>query len=241
MNSISKKIVQGRKEKRYNQKDFAGLIGVSQPSLIKYEKGETDLIPIGVAKAIAETLEVSFTELFEVESGASRRNELLDAIEILEAQVKKLEKELADREDLIDYFKSKYKEYYTKQKEYEFTEMLSVVSELYAALQNFKSSENVDAYKKQLVLEKQFIKDTVEETRKEGVLSEFELLEILYQCDHNVTAIVEGEQGLVAERLSRYWGEFMDVSSEKVEQFLLVHQRKWNTMQRINRKFPKNT
>lgn len=66
MESIGRKIAELRKKKGLNQRDFAHQIGVSQPSLIKFEKGETDIIPLGVAIRISEVLHVSFLELFDI-------------------------------------------------------------------------------------------------------------------------------------------------------------------------------
>jgi len=100
MSSISQRIVKLRKEHRLNQKDFAHLIGVSQPSLIKFERGETDIIPIGVAKKIAKELITPFNELFEIED--SQTLLLKEQIKDLEMVITNLESELEKRGQFVD-------------------------------------------------------------------------------------------------------------------------------------------
>lgn len=229
MNPVSEKIIQGRKEKRYNQKDFAQLIGVSQPSLIKYERGETDLIPIGTAKKIAAELNISFNELFEIESGRESRSLLLDRIDELESIIRKNEKDLADKDTLIDHFRDKFKDLYLEKIERDFIEYLELVSEIYAANDNFRKGENKAKFDEQLRQEKEYMSERIAEIIGEGVFSEFEVLDILYQNDFNITGIVESGEGVV-KKLTEYWREYMDVSPAKVEQFLIWHNKKWDSI-----------
>ncbi|WP_297092214.1 helix-turn-helix domain-containing protein [uncultured Draconibacterium sp.] len=225
MNSISDKIIQGRKAKRINQKDFAQLIGVSQPSLIKFEKGETDLIPLGVAKKISNELDIPFTELFDIESLNNRRTILLEKIDELEEKSIKLKSEINDKELLIDFFKEKYKNLYVKKIERDFTDYIELLNEIYEGIRNFDSDEMKDKLKEQLVLEKEYMKDTIKGILKEGIFTDFELLELLYLNDIYLTAIVESENNIAA-KLTEYWSEFMDISQSKVEQFLFWHDKR---------------
>lgn len=117
MSSISEQIIKLRKEYNYNQKDFAKKIGVSQPSLIKFERGETDIIPIGVASKIANELFTSFNELFEIEdSNSFMLKDVISDYTISENRcredIKKLEKIIEDKEKIIGFLekeKNRYK------------------------------------------------------------------------------------------------------------------------------------
>ena len=98
---IGNKISVLRRAKGINQKEFAGEIGVSQPSLIKFEKGETDIIPLGVAKKLAQKLGVSFNELFEIEAN----NANLDRYEeLLRAQLEEFEQKVLYQEKMIERY-----------------------------------------------------------------------------------------------------------------------------------------
>jgi len=97
---IGNKISVLRRAKGINQKEFAGEIGVSQPSLIKFEKGETDIIPLGVAKKLAQKLGVSFNELYEIETPAS--NDRYE--ELLRAQFEELEQKVLYQEKMIERY-----------------------------------------------------------------------------------------------------------------------------------------
>lgn len=107
MNTISQRIVQRRKEARYNQKDFAKRIGVSQPSLIKFERGETDIIPLGIAKKMADELLVPFNELFEIEDSQTKK--LKDRIESLKQSITDNENDYQKRGEVIDSLLSQLK------------------------------------------------------------------------------------------------------------------------------------
>lgn len=100
MNSISEKIIQGRKEKGFNQKHFAQAIGVSQPSLIKFERGETGLIPLGVAQKISEELDIPFVDLFEIKN--KNYDHLIEELKLYKEGIERLEKDLEKKEAYIE-------------------------------------------------------------------------------------------------------------------------------------------
>lgn len=98
MNNIAEKLIRLRKNSGYTQKIFAEIIGVSQPSLVKFEKGETNIIQIGVAKKIANELDIPFNELFEIESNNA-------ATKLLELNYINLQKEYEALKDNYDTIK----------------------------------------------------------------------------------------------------------------------------------------
>jgi transcriptional regulator with XRE-family HTH domain len=101
MSEAANKISQLRKERGFNQKKFSELIGVSHPSLIKFEKGETDKIPIGVAKKMASLLKVSVGELFSFDDYIEREKELKKIFDDLENDGKKLVKYITEKDKYI--------------------------------------------------------------------------------------------------------------------------------------------
>lgn len=76
MSESPNRIAQQRKAKGYSQKKFAELIGVSHPSLIKFEKGEIDKIPIGAARIMSKLLETPMSVLFDIEDFDPDKEEL---------------------------------------------------------------------------------------------------------------------------------------------------------------------
>ncbi|QIA06425.1 helix-turn-helix domain-containing protein [Draconibacterium halophilum] len=227
MNSISDKIVQGRKAKRINQKDFAQLIGVSQPSLIKFERGETDLIPLGVARKISSELDIPFNELFEIESKHLQLKNFTEQIDDLETKLQKLNKESKKNEELATLRKEKYKDLYLEKIEREFTEYMELLFEIYESIETFDSREQKIKFEKQLQSEKEYLSDTISTLFREEIFSEFEILEILYQNDPKLALIIGDKEGDPKE-LANYWSEYMDISPSKVEQFLVWYNKKWD-------------
>ncbi len=102
MNIISDNIAKLRKESGFTQKEFAKKIGVSQPSLIKFEKGEDKIIPIGVAIKIAKELNVSFNELFGIEGSSEYSLKQTIRVNEMDESIKNLEERLTERKLTID-------------------------------------------------------------------------------------------------------------------------------------------
>ena len=53
-----------RIEKEIKQKDLAKMLGISQATLVKIEKGNYDNLRFGLMKKISKILETPFQELF---------------------------------------------------------------------------------------------------------------------------------------------------------------------------------
>jgi DNA-binding XRE family transcriptional regulator len=53
-----------RIEKNIKQNDLAKRLGISQATLVRIEKGNSDNLKFGLMKQMAEMLEIPFTELF---------------------------------------------------------------------------------------------------------------------------------------------------------------------------------
>lgn len=110
---VIEKIKQRRKELKITQKEMAEALGISQAAYAKIEKGNvsggTKSISIKNGKCIAETLKVSFNELFEIEggTGSAELTELIKENNELKKQISKLQEEqLMDKKQLIDALKT---------------------------------------------------------------------------------------------------------------------------------------
>ena len=57
----------GRIMQGLSQKEFAKIVGISNVTLVKIEKGNIDNVKFGTLKKIATTLKIPITKLFEEE------------------------------------------------------------------------------------------------------------------------------------------------------------------------------
>ncbi|NQU53332.1 MAG: helix-turn-helix transcriptional regulator [Bacteroidetes bacterium] len=101
MNKVQNKIAELRKKKGYSQREFADLVGISHPLLIKFEKGDTDKAPISAANEMANLLDVSIFELFNLENRNTKEINFLKLLDEIEIDTKKLEKALFDKDKYI--------------------------------------------------------------------------------------------------------------------------------------------
>ena len=136
---------------------FALEIGVSKPSLIKYEKGEIEIIPLGVAIKIAKALDEYFLQLFEIESYqvSSADQEALikvlqDSENFLDNKVKELEKRIEEKDLVIDLLKREreiYKQSVLHSFEYVYS---SVIRELESKLSAAETEQEKNNLKRQI-------------------------------------------------------------------------------------------
>lgn len=54
-----------RVKKNLTQKDLQELTGISRPTISKIEKGNTDVVTLGVYKKLAQALEIPIEELIK--------------------------------------------------------------------------------------------------------------------------------------------------------------------------------
>lgn len=102
METIGEKIKRIRKLKGLSQVQVSEIAGITQSALASIENNRTSNIFLSVARGIAKALQVSFNELFEVESGVQGIEELKAEIERLQGQVRSLNEWLADKNTIID-------------------------------------------------------------------------------------------------------------------------------------------
>lgn len=98
MKSIGEKIKEIRQSKGISQTVVATACSIKQSSYANIENGSTTKITIEVGKGISKALDVSFNELFEIESS----NGNAEIIEKLTSENENLKKQLDDKMLMVD-------------------------------------------------------------------------------------------------------------------------------------------
>lgn len=101
--NISEKIRQLRKQKGLSQSKMAEVIGISQAAYAKIETGDTKSITIEIGKGIARALDVSFNELFEIETKGVN----IELVEKLKSEIENFKRQLEEKSLLIDLLVNK--------------------------------------------------------------------------------------------------------------------------------------
>jgi transcriptional regulator with XRE-family HTH domain len=136
MEVLHSKIKRLRLEKRIGQTEIAEIIGISRSAYIQIENGITKNISVDLGQSIARSLDISFVDLFDIETNLpelkklSQENESLrDRIEMLEKDILKLNKIVALQND---------KEERTNQD----SEELKLMRSFLSLLESFQSVDN---------------------------------------------------------------------------------------------------
>jgi transcriptional regulator with XRE-family HTH domain len=95
-----------RLQKNISQVDMADAAGMSRSAYISFEKNGSENIPLKSAVGIANKLEKSFNELFEIKGTGSKIIEFEKEKEELQEKIQALEKQIADKDMLIEMFKN---------------------------------------------------------------------------------------------------------------------------------------
>jgi len=224
MKEIGNKISRLRKNAGYTQKIFAEIIGVSQPSLIKFEKGETEIIPIGIAIKISSELDVPFNELFEIESNNAvsrlieiKYNHLLKDYDLLKDR-------LREKDQLIKLLVNEN----TRLKKSDISRFFNNEFDEIDSIQKSIDNCDSDEEKEKELIRKQSIISVIQHRiltlKAKDILSEMELFEILFQKDPHIVEIVDSGGDIISQ-LTEYWSNFMNVNKSKVQEFLYWHER----------------
>ena len=102
MESFNEKIKRLRKSKGLKQDDICQMIGITQPSFASIENGKTKSVSIDLGKKIANALNVSFNELFDIEySGYQKCKE--ENENLIKENIALKEEILKDKRTIIDF------------------------------------------------------------------------------------------------------------------------------------------
>lgn len=234
MSSFGQKIKQLRESMGISQKQVAEAAGIKPSSYFHIENGKTQSITIEVGKGIAKALGISFDELFEIESASDSRKKLLDLIDEQENTIQKLNKDLADKDTLIEHFRDKYKVLYFRQFSLWCYDQFNEIDELKKAVTNFQGKESQNKFEFQLKMDLESTRYLINNEKQAGVLTEFELLDVLYNNDIHVKEL-EGSSTDFVKELTSYWNNFIEITQAKVEQFLAWDRIERNKILRANK------
>ncbi len=99
-----KELLKRRKSKGFSRKEMSGIIGISDTAIANIENGLTENISIDLGKKIADALNVSFNELFEIEIPSTvNLKELEEDKSKLQKRIKELEEQLDDKRSIIKF------------------------------------------------------------------------------------------------------------------------------------------
>ena len=106
METFNEKIKRLRKSKGLNQTEVCSLIGITQPSFASIESGRTKSINIELGKSIANALDVSFNELFNIELPINKDIAIAnEEITELKDKIKTQGKMISLQTEMIELFK----------------------------------------------------------------------------------------------------------------------------------------
>jgi len=233
MKSIGGKISSLRKSIGLTQEQFANEIGVSKPSLVKFEKGETEIIPLGVAIKIAKTLSENFGQLFEIEGcqfASAQQDALISTLQdseaYLETKVKELQEVIQKNEQLIKLLQKENKELFKAKAGLELKENFGLYHETENKIRETKDekeTEKLRAYQKRV--NGYFISKKISEIFDSGLLSRFEVLELIFENDIMVPEMYAIKEDLL-ESFTHHLNQFFEIGIEEVSTFLEKYEAK---------------
>lgn len=106
METIGEKIRRIRKSKGISQIAVADTCNIKQSSFANIESGKTQNITIEIGKGIANALNVSFNELFEIEDLEQTVSDIENLLSEKNAKIADLQKQIEQKDLLIDLLKS---------------------------------------------------------------------------------------------------------------------------------------
>ena len=189
--SVSERIKQERKAKKLSQNEFADLIQSSQPTIYNIEKGAADTgrVTVKLAKKICNVLDISFTELFEIEDSESENEKLKTKINDLNESIKgndiiisQLVNRVADKELIIDLLQ---KEKITYKKD-----ILHFLEETYDTQTYF-----LDKYSSLSAFHKKEIQNSILSLMNTLATSHFVTTGLISECD--LEKIIPKHKGIV--------------------------------------------
>lgn len=212
-----------RKAKGLSQVQVAESVGISQAAYGKIESGFTKSISIDIGVGIAKSLGVSFVQLFDIEETSEIFLEQTYTISKLRARVKELEERIKEKDDLNKLLKSQNRSLLKEALQFHFER------DLHELMYNENSIAAGDATQKETANRDQriltaLIRLSVEDIQEKG-LSNFDVIEILYNSDPMVKRFEQDEQD-VAKRLTQHWNQFMNITESEVNDFLALQQRR---------------
>lgn len=92
-----------REEFGFSKADMARMCGITQTAYTNIENAETRSITIETGKKIANSLKISFFDLFDIDGDSQKIDSLKNEIETLKKRINELEEQLNDKRQLIQF------------------------------------------------------------------------------------------------------------------------------------------
>jgi transcriptional regulator with XRE-family HTH domain len=225
METIGEKIRSIRKSKGISQETVSNTCGITQPSYANIESGKTQNITIEIGKGIAKALDVSFVELFEIESFISDSNDLKMHLDQLREKTNELEKQLVKELELNTLLKNENKRLYTEVFICTISSVFDFFNELYIFVQNSNNEEENEKRNSVLKSELKSLERYISETIEQGIISKSELLEIIYNNDWRILKMEDSSTNL-SEDLKNHLKQYIEINDEDIERLLILHNSK---------------
>lgn len=234
MEKIGEKIRRIRKSKGISQTTVSDICGIKQSSFANIENGNTQNITIEIGKGIAKALDVSFGELFEIESLASDSGDFKLQIEKNTERVKELEKQLGKELELNTLLKNENKRLYTTVVELTLSSVFDFFNELYIYIEDSNNEGENEKRRSVLKSELKSLENFLTGVIEEGIISKNELIEIIYKRDWRIFKIEDSSSNF-SEDLKNYLKQFIEINDEDIERLLVLHNSKMLRKKNIKR------
>lgn len=209
-----------RIQNNISQVDMANFAGMSRGAYIAFEKDEKpENLTLKAAVGIARALRVSFSELFEIDFGFKETDEKNEQIEKLSLRIIDLEKRLLEKENMIVLLQKENREYYRKNVALELKEDFDLIWETSSHISGTGNLEAKEKSRNMQVLNFEVVAWKIEKIFESKLLSRYEVLEILYENDINVSHLLETSINYIND-LHSYYNNFIKISKEELSQFV---------------------
>lgn len=232
MKPVGEKIKQIRKSKGISQTVVADICGIKQSSYANIESGKTQTISIEVGKGIAKALKVPFGELFEIEGSKTVDSDLDKKVKILENQIKKLEENLEEKAQIIKLLKNENKAFYKEKSALELERDFYEFWDREIEIENAENDLIRNEAKKRRNYMVKILSWNIKEIIDFGLLSRFEILELIYENDIGVTIIFENADKSENEKekeFTEHLNNFLKIDIKEVREFLNLYDAKYSS------------
>ncbi len=180
METIGEKIRRIRKSKGISQMTVADTCNIKQSSYANIESGKTQNITIEIGKGIAKALDVSFSELFEIDNELNCISVSEGTIEKFENEIKILQDRIKDKELLINSLQNEkilFSSYLASELFSGFSTIINLNQQLY----DLSDSEfDKEAYKKRIKINNDMFSQLVKHYKSLGFLIDSDIEKGVY-------------------------------------------------------------
>lgn len=215
-----------RLQKNISQVDMADAAGMSRSAYISFEKNGSENLPLKSAVSIADKLETPFNELFGIKGNGSANLKLEHTIEEKESKIKELQEVIQKNDQLIKLLQKENKELFKAKAGLELKKNFGLYHDTANKIRETKDEKETEKLREyQKRVNRYFISKKISELLDSGVLSRFEILELVFENDIIVEEMYyTGKYD--PEFFTNHLSEFMKISIEEVSTFFEMYEAK---------------